>query len=118
MTEASDPIPLASSSNGRVSGKPWKAQKMATVRSQASKGRKTQWEERMERTKREKAIKKLENELKEEKQAEKQRRRQITTERKKAAEERRKLEEDKAKMGVRKAARRRRQAGRTKKVNG
>lgn len=42
-------------------------------RSQASKGRKTQWEERMERTKREKAMKKLENELKEEKQAEKQR---------------------------------------------
>ncbi|KAL4070830.1 hypothetical protein J3A83DRAFT_3289941 [Scleroderma citrinum] len=115
MAEISNPIPLASSSNGRVSGKPWKA---ATIRSQAPKGRKIQWEERMERTKREQAIKELENELKEEEQAEKQRRRQITMERKKAAEERRKLEEEKTKMGARKAARRRRQAGRTKKVNG
>ncbi|KIO08427.1 hypothetical protein M404DRAFT_8189 [Pisolithus tinctorius Marx 270] len=63
-------IPLGSSSNGRASGKQWKPLKKATIRSQCSKGQKTKWEERMERNKREKAIKKLENELKEERRAE------------------------------------------------
>ncbi|KAH7928482.1 hypothetical protein BV22DRAFT_1126459 [Leucogyrophana mollusca] len=111
-------IPIAASSNGRVSGKPWKATKTATVRSQSSVGHKTKWDERMEKTKKDQAIKKLETELKEEKVAEKQRRREVTLERKKAAEERRRLEEDKAKMGARKAARLRRKAGRTKKING
>lgn len=76
------------------------------------------WQERMEKTQKEKAIKKLQAELKEEKQAEItrsveplqkrtlfsyicstcRRRREITLERKKAAEERRRLEEDKAKV--------------------
>ncbi|KAF9244575.1 hypothetical protein BU15DRAFT_71543 [Melanogaster broomeanus] len=116
--ETSTVIELASSANGRVSGKAWKAAKSATVRSQSSVGHKTKWQVRMEKTTREKAIKKLETELKEEKQAEKQRRRETTLERKKAAEERRRLEEDKAKMGARKAARLRRKAGRTKKING
>ncbi|KAI6118999.1 hypothetical protein EV401DRAFT_2071895 [Pisolithus croceorrhizus] len=114
----SNAIPLASSSNGRASGKPWKVLKKATVRSQCSKAHKTKWEERMEKNKREKAIKKLENELKEERRAELQRRRGITTERKKAAEERRRLEEEKAKMSARRAARLRRKAGRSKKVKG
>jgi molecular chaperone GrpE (heat shock protein) len=58
------------------------------------------WEARMEKTKAEKAVKKLEQELKEEKQAEKTRRREITLERKRAAEERRRLEEDKAKACI------------------
>ncbi|KAI6008330.1 hypothetical protein F5J12DRAFT_72813 [Pisolithus orientalis] len=111
-------IPLGSSSNGRASGKQWKPLKKATVRSQCSKDQKTKWEERMERNKRGKAIKKLENELKEERRAELQRRREITTERKKAAEERCRLEEEKAKMSARKAARHRRKAGRSKKVKG
>ncbi|KII93823.1 hypothetical protein PLICRDRAFT_49842 [Plicaturopsis crispa FD-325 SS-3] len=112
-------IRIASSSNGRVSGKPWKERKTATVRTHIPEGVKTKrWEDRMEKTKKEQAIKQLENELKEEKQAEKTRRREITMERKKAAEERRRLEEDKAKMGARKAARLRRKAGRTKKING
>ncbi|KAI6104066.1 hypothetical protein EDD16DRAFT_1714798 [Pisolithus croceorrhizus] len=107
----SNAIPLASSSNGRASGKPWKALKKATV---------TKWEERMEKNKRDKAIKKLENELKEERRAELQSvdGERITTERKKAAEERRRLEEEKAKMSARKAARLRRKAGRSKKVKG
>ncbi|GJE85751.1 similar to rRNA-processing protein cgrA [Phanerochaete sordida] len=110
-------IPIAPSSAGRVSGKPWKLQKAATVLSHLPEGVKTKWEERMQKTQKEKAIKKLQTELKEEKEAEKQRRREITLERKKAAEERRRLEEEKAKMGARKAARLRRKAGRTKKIN-
>ncbi|EKM61212.1 uncharacterized protein PHACADRAFT_247672 [Phanerochaete carnosa HHB-10118-sp] len=109
---------VAPSSRGRASGKPWKLQKVAVVRSHLPEGVKTRcWEERMQKTQKEKAVKKLQAELKEEKQAEKQRRREITLERKKAAEERRRLEEEKAKMGVRKAARLRRKAGRTKKIS-
>lgn len=74
------------------------------------------WADRMEKTKKERAIKKLETEMKEEKQAEitrcvyrgpigspsnfkfYSRRKEITKERKKAAEERRILEEEKAKV--------------------
>ncbi|KAI0715293.1 hypothetical protein C8Q76DRAFT_730197 [Earliella scabrosa] len=110
--------PLAQSSSGRLSGKAWKTQKSATVRTHLPEGLKTKkWEDRMEKTKKEQAIKKLQVELKDEKRAEIQRRKEITTERKKAAEERRRLEEEKAKMGARKAARLRRKAGRTKKIN-
>ncbi|KAG5647609.1 hypothetical protein DXG03_008962 [Asterophora parasitica] len=112
-------ISLASTSNGRVSGKSWKLQKTPTVRSQLPEGVKTRnWEDRMRKTQQALAIKKLQTELKEEKEAEIKRRREVTQERKKAAEERRRLEEDKAKMGARKAARLRRKAGRTKKING
>ncbi|KAG6878637.1 hypothetical protein C0993_001160 [Termitomyces sp. T159_Od127] len=112
-------VSLTPSSNGRASGKSWKTQKTATVRSRLPQGVKTKhWDDRMRRTQQGLATKKLEAELKEEKQAEIQRRRQITQERKKAAEERQRLEEDKAKMGARKAARLRRKAGRTKKING
>ncbi|KAG9314255.1 hypothetical protein JVU11DRAFT_5043 [Chiua virens] len=111
-------IALAASANGRISGKPWKLHKSATVRSQASAGHKTKWHLRMEKTKCEHAVKKLESELKQEKQAEKQRKREITLQRQRAAEERRRLEQEKAIMGAKKSARLRRRAGRTKKVNG
>ncbi|KAF9015511.1 hypothetical protein BDQ17DRAFT_1341198 [Cyathus striatus] len=111
-------LSLASSSNGRVSGKPWKLQKFATVRSHLPPGVKTtSWEARKEKEKKAAAIKKLQIELKDEKQAEIQRRREITLERKNAADEKRRLEEAKAQMGARKAARLRRKAGRTKKIN-
>ena len=82
-------VPLTSSSNGRSSGKPWKSHKSATVyafnsfnvfpiidrsfasRSHMPEGVKTKsWEDRMEKTKKEMAIKKLQTELKDEKQAE------------------------------------------------
>ncbi|KAJ7042376.1 hypothetical protein C8F04DRAFT_1075698 [Mycena alexandri] len=115
----SDPIALAPTANGRVSGKSWKLQKTATVRSYLQDGVKTKsWEDRLAQTKKAQAIKKVEAELRDEKQAEATRRREITLARKKAAEERRRLEEDKAKMGARKAARLRRRAGRSKKVKG
>ncbi|KAI0961844.1 hypothetical protein AcW1_000817 [Taiwanofungus camphoratus] len=117
-SERPSAIPLAASSAGRLSGKVWKHQRSATVRSSIPDGVKTKkWQERMQKTVKEKAIKMLQTELREEKKAEITRRREITLERKKAAEERRRLEEDKAKMGARKAARLRRKAGRTKKIN-
>ncbi|KAF7799233.1 hypothetical protein EIP86_010465, partial [Pleurotus ostreatoroseus] len=94
----SSPVELAPSSAGRVSGKPWKCPKTAAVRSHIQEGVKTKkWEDRMAKTQKEKAIKKLQAELKGEKQAEAQRRKEITLERRKAAEERKRLEEDKAK---------------------
>ncbi|KAH9947911.1 hypothetical protein B0H21DRAFT_736109 [Amylocystis lapponica] len=87
-------------------------------RSNVPAGVKTKrWEDRMLKTSREKAVKKLQAELSEEKKAEFTRRKEITLERKRAAEERQRLEEAKAKMGARKAARLRRKAGRTKKIN-
>ncbi|KAL6310047.1 hypothetical protein BKA93DRAFT_182053 [Sparassis latifolia] len=96
LSEPSFAVPLASSSVGRVSGKPWKLQKSAAVRSNLPLGVKTKWEVRMEKTKKAHAIKKLQTELREEKMAEVSRRKEITLERKKAAEERRRLEEEKA----------------------
>ncbi|KAH9847404.1 Cgr1 family-domain-containing protein [Lenzites betulinus] len=111
-------VPLAHSASGRVSGKAWKVPKSATVRSHLPEGVKTKkWEERMEKTKKEQAMKKLQAELKQDKKDDIKRRRDITLERKKAAEERQRLEEAKAKMGARKAARLRRRMGRTKKIN-
>ncbi|KAF9022487.1 hypothetical protein BDZ89DRAFT_1070652 [Hymenopellis radicata] len=105
-------IPLASSSNGRVSSKSWKPLKSATVPQIEKLGGQDG------KDKKALSIKKLEVELKEEKKQEVMRRKEVTMERKKAAEERQRLEEDKAKMGARKAARLRRKAGRSKKVNG
>lgn len=52
----------------------------------------------MEKEKKARAIKMLQAELKDEKEAEMKRRREVTKERKQAAEERRRLEEDKAKV--------------------
>jgi rRNA-processing protein CGR1 len=128
-------IPLASTSNGRLSRKPWKSRKTATVfvsfivhlphfpdgllwdnsRSNLPEGVKTKtWDQRMQKTKKEQAIKKLQAELRDEKQAEivrfvptsfdtflsltTNRRREAMMQRKKAAEERQRLEENKAKV--------------------
>ncbi|TFY83515.1 hypothetical protein EWM64_g504 [Hericium alpestre] len=111
-------VPIASTSNGRLSGKPWKPLKTAIVRSHLQEAVKTKrWEDRMEATKKEQAIKKLQAQLKEEKAAEIKRRREVTLEHKKATEERQRAEEMMAKLGARKAARLRRKAGRTKKIN-
>ncbi|THH18085.1 hypothetical protein EW146_g2847 [Bondarzewia mesenterica] len=118
LSPSSPVVHLASSSNGRLSGKPWKTPKSATVRSHLQEAVKTKtWDDRMQKTKQAQAIKKLQEELKEEKQAERARRREITLGRKKAAEERLRAEEMKAKLGARKAARLRRKAGRSKKIN-
>ncbi|KAI9454018.1 hypothetical protein F5148DRAFT_340372 [Russula earlei] len=113
----SAPVPIASSSNGRVSRKPWKLQKTATTRSHLQPALKSRsFDDRMEKASKAQAIKRLQAELKEEKEAETQRRREVTMQRRKAAEERKRAEELKAQLGARKAARLRRKAGRSKKV--
>ncbi|KAF8481124.1 hypothetical protein DFH94DRAFT_793620 [Russula ochroleuca] len=117
MDQQGSPIPIASSSNGRISGKPWKHSKSPTVRSHLQPAVKSRcFHDRMEKASKAQAIKKLQTELKEEKQAEMQRRREVTLERRKAAEERKRAEELKAQLGAKKAARLRRKAGRSKKV--
>ncbi|KAL1748554.1 hypothetical protein HDZ31DRAFT_60289 [Schizophyllum fasciatum] len=111
-------VDLASSSGGRVSGKAWKLQKTATVRSHLPEGVRTKkWEDRMEKDKKAQAIKKLQAELKEEQEAERKARIDRIKERRAKAEEKARIEMEKAKMGARKAARLRRRQGRTKKVN-
>ena len=89
------PVPLPSSAAGRTSGKGWKDQKTPTVfvsarkriatglttnlspsaysRSQQSEGHKTKWQERMNRTKKELAVKKLQQELRQEKEDDRRR---------------------------------------------
>ncbi|KAI0002079.1 hypothetical protein BJV77DRAFT_34022 [Russula vinacea] len=134
MDHQASPILIASSSNGRVSGKPWKHSKSPTVcvlhpvsmslivmpfhvsRSHLQPAVKSSFHDRMEKTTKAQAIKKLQAELKEERQAEIQRRREVTLERRKAAEERKRAEELKAQLGAKKATRLRRKAGRSKKV--
>ncbi|KAF7320294.1 rRNA-processing protein [Mycena kentingensis (nom. inval.)] len=102
-----------------VSGRSWKPLKtQATRRAHLQPALKSKWQDRMAQTSKQAAIKKLETELRDEKQAERTRRIEAIKTRRKAAEERARLEEDKAKMGARKAARLRRKAGKTKKING
>jgi hypothetical protein len=91
MDHQASPIPIASSSNGRISGKPWKHSKSPTVcvlhpvsmalivmlfhvsRSHLQPAVKSSFHDRMEKTTKAQAIKKLQAELKEERQAEIQR---------------------------------------------
>jgi len=109
---------LAPSNNGRVSGKNWKSQKTATVRSHLQRGAKTtSWEARKERDTKAAATKALQKEMKNEKAAELQRRRDTIKERREKAEEKKRLEEMKAKMSAKKLARVRKRQGRSKKVN-
>ncbi|CAE6419154.1 unnamed protein product [Rhizoctonia solani] len=117
--EEVDLLPLAQTSNGRVSGKGWKSQKTATKRSHMQAGVKAKsWEARMRKTATEAAVKKLHKEMVEEKAAEAARRREVSQERKRARAEKVRLEELAAKMSAKKAERLRKRAGRSKKVNG
>jgi len=91
------------------------------------------WDDRMQKTERARAIKKLQVELRDEKESEINRRRQITKERKHAAAEKKRIQDEKIKvcesiffsalihktvqLGARRAARLRRKMGRTKKIN-
>jgi len=111
-------IPLASSSAGRVSGKAWKPLKSPTVRSHLQEGLKTKnWDLRMQMTQKKLAVKKLQEELRQEKDEELQRKREITKQRRQFAEEKKRMEDMKTQMGARKAARLRKKAGRTKKIS-
>lgn len=66
-------LSVAPSHNGRVNGKHWKGEKGATKRTTMPKGQKTKYELRMEKEKERKAIKAVEEEMKEEARAEKER---------------------------------------------
>jgi len=93
-------ISLPSSSNRRVSGKPWKETKKPTVRSHLQAGVKTKnWEDRMRKTQKALSIKKLQAELREEKQTELKRRREVTAERKKVADEKKEARGSKSSDG-------------------
>ena len=99
-----DSAPIASTSSAahldpslrsRKSGRPWKAPRaQATTRAQRpaeSNLRTKSWDARVEQRTREAAAKKLEKELKDEKEAELERRRSITKERKAKAAEKARL---------------------------
>lgn len=118
MSDVEDVVPIASNSNGRVSGKSWKSHNTATVygsflrtiplfelkisrRTHLPPGVKTKkWEDRMQKTEKARAIKKLQAELRDEKQSEIQRRRQMMKGRTQAIAERRRLEDERAKVRV------------------
>ncbi|CAG8566721.1 3552_t:CDS:2 [Ambispora gerdemannii] len=76
----------------RVSGKVWKHPKSATRRSQLPRGLSKTWEQRLEERRAQQAVKTLQKELKEEKEAKKQRAREALLKRRKAAEEKERLE--------------------------
>lgn len=66
-------LSVASSHNGRVNGKHWKAGKGATKRTTMPKGQRTPYERRMEKEKERKAIKQVEQEMKDEAREERER---------------------------------------------
>jgi rRNA-processing protein CGR1 len=77
------PVPLALSANGRASGKPWKSYRSAnhhhyhlishSINSPSHRPVSAKWHRRIDQTKKFNAVKKLEQELKDEKKAELQR---------------------------------------------
>ncbi|KAL7411420.1 Cgr1 family-domain-containing protein [Mrakia frigida] len=112
-------LAVGQSAGGRVSGKFWKQPKTATRRSNLPAGVKTpSWDARVEKRKKEDAIKLLEKTLKDEKLAEEERKKTITKERKLRVEEKKRLEEMAARMSAKKLQRMKKRLGRSKKVNG
>ena len=95
VASTSDAPHLDPSLRSRKSGRPWKAPRaQATTRAQRpaeSNLRTKSWDARVEQRTREAAAKKLEKELKDEKEAELERRRSITKERKAKAAEKARL---------------------------
>ncbi|CDZ97663.1 Cgr1 [Phaffia rhodozyma] len=133
MSSSSTPAPTASSSSsastetlalghssgGRVSGKFWKASRAPTVRSMMPAGVKSaSWEARQEKRKKDEAIKLLQNQLKEEREAEEERKRTAIKDRRTRLEEKKRLEEMAARMSAKKLQRMKKRLGRSKKVNG
>jgi len=91
----------------RVSGKSWKVQKTPTHRAQMSKKLRKTWDQRTEERQKKEAIKTLEKQMKDQKQADKDRKREITLERKKIKEEKERLEQLAAKMSAKRIQRKR-----------
>ncbi|GAA6035304.1 hypothetical protein JCM8097_008808 [Rhodosporidiobolus ruineniae] len=119
-TETDAPLaPLANDSTN-VSGRWWKQEHKATGRAQAGKQDRAKldkrWKQREEQRKRDLAVKKIEKDIKEEKEAEVERKRQITKERKEKEAEKKRLEEMAARMSAKKLQRMKKRLGRSKKV--
>ncbi|KAG9035151.1 hypothetical protein FS837_002028 [Tulasnella sp. UAMH 9824] len=127
---ATEPRPLAKGTSGRVSGKWWKEEKKPFKRSHLPPVLKSKsWEKQKEATNKEKAIRQLIKEQKEEReQADKafvvtkehlvmNRRKQAIVERRKTKEEKERLERMREKMSAKKLERLKKKLGRTKKIN-
>ncbi|BGP36831.1 hypothetical protein JCM10450v2_000724 [Rhodotorula kratochvilovae] len=117
------PIPeLETPDSTRVSGKWWKTEHKATTRVQLGKKNKEQndkaWKAREERRKRDKAVKLIEHEIKEEKEADLERKKEINKLRREREAEKLRLEQMAARMSAKKLQRMKKRLGRSKKVNG
>ncbi|EJU01936.1 hypothetical protein DACRYDRAFT_116350 [Dacryopinax primogenitus] len=110
-------IPLRASAGGRESGKLWKSTRAATRRTQMPKSLKSKsWEARVAERTQEEATRKIAKEMRDEKQAEADRKREVLRERRKVKEEKARLEAMAAKLSAKKLARMKKRAGRSKTV--
>ncbi|ORX58752.1 hypothetical protein DM01DRAFT_1333372 [Hesseltinella vesiculosa] len=117
MADQPDKIPLAGAVEKitkRVSGKAWKIQKTATVRTQQPKSLRRSWEKRSEERQKLNVVKALQKQLQDDKQAEKDRKREITQERRRIEEEKARQEALAAKMSKKRLERMRRKEKRKK----
>ncbi|KAI5480028.1 nuclear pore complex protein Nup205 [Pseudohyphozyma bogoriensis] len=105
-----EPLPFTRNASSR----PWKQPRVAKARTDKTN---SSWDKRQEQRKKDDAVKKIEREMKDEKQAEIDRKRTINTERKTREAEKRRLEEMAARMSAKKLQRMKKRLGRTKKVN-
>ncbi|KAG0742648.1 hypothetical protein G6F57_010561 [Rhizopus arrhizus] len=100
--------------NKRISGKIWKIQKKAAVRTQQPKQLRRTWDERTKERERNNAMKALEKQLKQEKQDEIDRKKQANLERKRIKEEKERQEALAAKMSAKRLARLKKREARKK----
>ncbi|KAG8958883.1 hypothetical protein FRC00_002176 [Tulasnella sp. 408] len=115
---AVEPRPLAKGTSGRVSGKWWKEEKKPFKRSHLPPVLKSKsWEKQKEAMNKEKAIRQLIKEQKEEREQADKARKQAIVERRKAKEEKERLERMREKMSAKKLERLKKKLGRTKKIN-
>ncbi|GAA5934252.1 hypothetical protein JCM3775_006950 [Rhodotorula graminis] len=106
----------------KVSGRWWKGDNKPTVRTSAGSKNKDQldkaWKARAERNQRDKAVKLIEKEIKEEKVADLERKKEITKQRREREAEKLRLEQMAARMSAKKLQRMKKRLGRSKKVAG
>ncbi|KAG9029301.1 hypothetical protein FS837_003599 [Tulasnella sp. UAMH 9824] len=113
-----EPRPLAKGTSGRVSGKWWKEEKKPFKRAHLPPVLKSKsWEKQKEAMNKEKAIRQLIKEQKEERAQADKARKQAIVERRKAKEEKERLERMREKMSAKKLERLKKKLGRTKKIN-
>ncbi|WVR08229.1 rRNA-processing protein CGR1 [Kwoniella sp. DSM 27419] len=111
-------VSVAASKNGRTAGKAHKSEKTAKNRSYISESLKTPFEKRREKDRQVEAMKTMEKELKDDKEAERQRKVTVIKERRERQAEKQRMEEMRAKMSAKKLQRMKKRQGRSKKING